>query len=173
METTISDLRRDLLAFDGRDLTALGEIAARHEGHLGYVDGLAALANVGDGHVSHGATWLLKAYLEAGGDVTQSHCRMLISKLDTVRNWASQLHLCQVIRYLRPNAQEAENIVRRLSPRLSRDRPFLGAWSLDALCHIAADHTAYADRAENALSSATRDPAASVRARAKNLRSNL
>ena len=171
METTISDLRRDLLAFDGRNLTALGDIAARHEGDLGYVDGLVALADVSDGQVSQGATWLLKTFLEAGGDVTQSQSRMLISKLDTVANWASQLHLCQLIRYLRPNVQEAKDIVRWLSPLLSHDRPFLRAWSLDALCHIAVDHTAYANRAEKALSSATRDPAASVRARAKNLRS--
>lgn len=173
METTISDLRLDLLAFDGRNLTALKEIAARHDGDLGYVDGLVALADITDRQVSHGATWLVKAYLEEGGEVTKSQSRMLISKLETVENWASQLHLCQVVRYLRPSAQEAEAIVRWLWPLLSHDRPFLRAWSLDALCHIAADYFAYADRAEEALNSASGDPAASVRARAKNLRARL
>jgi hypothetical protein len=64
-------LKRDLLAFDGQNLTALGGIAARHEVNLGYVDGLVAFADISDGQVSQGATWLLKAYLEAGGNVTR------------------------------------------------------------------------------------------------------
>ncbi len=172
LETTISDLRRDLLAFDGRNLTALGEIAARHEGNLGYLDGLVALADGTNGQVSDGATWLVKAYLEAGGELTKPQCGMLISKLETVENWVSKLHLCQVVRYLSPNVQEAEEIVRWLLPLLSHDRPFLRAWSLDALCHVSALNSAYANRAVEALNSAIRDPAASVRARAKNLRTS-
>lgn len=173
LETTISDLRRDLLAFDGRNLTVLGEIAAHHEGDIGYLDGLVALADATDGRVFDGATWLLKAYLEAGGELTKLQCRMLISKLETVENWTTQLHLCQVVRYLSPNRQEAQEIVRWLLPLLSHDRPFLRAWSLDALYHVSARYSAYANRAEEALNSATRDPAASVRARAKNLRTSF
>ena len=173
MKTTISDLRRDLLAFDGRNLTILGEIAARHEGNPGYLDGLVALADGTNGRISDGATWLVKAYLEAGGQLTKLQCRMLISKLETADNWVAKLHLCQMVRYLSPNAQEAEAIVRWLLPLLSHDRPFLRAWSLDALCHVAALHSAYANKAEDVLNSATQDAAASVRARAKNLRSHL
>ena len=166
----ISDLRHDLLAFDGRNLTVLGEIAARYEGNIGYLDDLVGLADGTDGRVSDGATWLIKAYLEASGELTKLQGRMLISKLETVESWTSQLHLCQMARYLNPNTQEAEEIVRWLLPLLSLGRPFLRAWSLDALCHVSALHSAYANKAEEALDAATRDPAASVRARAKNLR---
>ena len=173
LETTISDLRRELLAFDGRNLAALREIAARHEGSPEYVDGLVALADGSDSRVSDGATWLVKAYLETGRELTKLQCRMLISKLKTVENWAAQLHLCQVVRYLSPNAQEADEIVRWLLPLLAHDRPFLRAWSLDALCHVSAFYSAYANRSEEALHSAAQDAAASVRARAKNLRSRL
>ena len=171
MEIAFSGLRHDLLVFDGRDTTALGEIAARYEVDLGYLDGLVALADDADDQISGGATWLIKAFLEAEGKMTKPQSRMLISKLDGVKNWASQLHLCQVVRYLSPSREGAKEIVRWLSPLLSHDRPFLRAWSLDALYHMSAHHPIFASKAEEALKSATRDQAASVRARAKNLRS--
>jgi hypothetical protein len=111
--------------------------------------------------------------LEAGRELSKLQCRTLISKLETVESWAAQLHLCQVIRHLSPNAQGAEEIVRWLLPLLAHDRPFVRAWSLDALCHVSALYSVYASRAEEALNSATRDAAASVRARARNLKSHL
>ena len=166
----IRDLRCDLLAFDGKNVTVLSEIAARYDGNLGYLDHLLATADDAEGHISDGATWLIKAYLDAGGELSKPQCEILISKLGKLETWASQLHVCQLVKHLRPNGQQAETIVRWLTPILSHDRPFLRAWSLDALCHMSAQHSAYADRAMDALNAAMEDPAASVRARARNLR---
>ena len=167
----ISSLRRDLSAFEGRNLTVLGEIAVRYQGCTDYLDGLVTLADDADGKVSSGSTWLLKAHLEAGGDLTRKQSGRLISCFANVDDWTSTLHLCQSVRYLVPNSQEAEHIVRSLRPLLAHDRPFLRAWSLDALCHVSSLHSAFADMAKDALDAAARDPAASVRARARNLTS--
>ncbi|MEM9440715.1 MAG: hypothetical protein AAGA73_09750 [Pseudomonadota bacterium] len=166
----IRDLRSDLLAFDGKNVTVLSKIAVRYGDRLDYVDGLLATADDPEGHRSDGATWLIKAYLDAGGELTKPQFEMLVSKLGALKTWASQLHVCQLVRHLRPNEQQANTIVRWLIPILAHDRPFLRAWSLDALCHASAQHSAYADRAMESLNAAMEDPAASVRARARNLR---
>ena len=91
--------------------------------------------------------------------------------LKTVTAWEAQLHLCQIARHLTVSAKDAGRFATWLEGLLAHKRPFLRAWSLDALCRMALQHERYRTRALQALDAASRDSAASVAARVRRLRS--
>ncbi len=171
MTHDLNNFRGALLAFDGRALTILGEIEAGYGSHGDYVDHLVALADDPIDTVSSGATWLLKSYLEQRGELSSAQTKSLVACLGQVRDWRAQLHLCQPVRFLEVTDALAEPLVSWLEPLLAHRRPFLRAWSLDALCHVARHHARYRAKAQHALKTALADPAASVKARARNIES--
>ena len=158
-----------LAEFDGRSLSVLGEIEAQFGVHDGYLDDLIALAGDRNGAVSGGSTWLLKAYLERGGESSQSQTAEFAKQLSGITEWSAQLHVCQSVQYLRLDLGAAEILAVWLAPLLTHGRPFVRAWSLDALWRTARQHSAFSRQADAALAAAMLDPAASVRARARNL----
>lgn len=162
-------LRQLLLNFDGRALTILGEIEAAFGARCDYVDQLLSLAADNVDTVSSGATWLLKSRLEQQGELSAGQTETLILGINAVRDWSAQLHLCQSIRFLTVTEPLAEPLVSWLEPLLAHPRPFLRAWSLDALCHVAKHNARFMTKAQHALETARADPAASVKARARNI----
>ena len=171
MTIPLEALRDALTAFDGKATTILGEAEARFAEGPGYLEALIALAGDGDERVSGGATWLIKARLEAGGRLGRGETAALLDKLAMITAWDAQLHLCQIARHLTFSAADAEPFSSWLEGLLAHKRPFLRAWSLDALCRVALQHGRYRARALQALDAATQDPAASVKARARRIRS--
>ena len=162
-------LRARLTAFDGRATTILGEAEARFRGRPGYLANLVSLAGDPEPAVSSGATWLIKAHLDAGGALPASEADALLSRLDTIVAWQAQLHLCQIARDLRFGAEQARCFADWLEPLLGHERSFLRAWSLDALCRLALRDEAYRPPAKRALQRAALDRAASVAARVRRL----
>ena len=169
MEGDIDRLRTRLSAFDGRAMTVLGEIAADFGGADDYPDLLITLAGDASGPVSSGATWLIKSRLEKGARLTDVQTAALCARMDSIEDWSAQLHVCQSVQYLEIGSGEAAGLVRWLKPLLTHKRPFLRAWALDALCHVARRHSGFVCLARDALSNGHDDPAASVRARARNI----
>ncbi len=169
MSLDLETLKTRLLAFDGRGLSVLGEIEATcmHEG--GYCDFLIELAGDPEGSVSSGATWLIKARVERGEALSRAQTMILFSWLASVQDWTAQLHICQSVGHLTVEPADAARLASWLTPLLTHKRPFLRAWSLDALCQIARDNSDYAEEARTALAAAAGDTAASVRARARNI----
>lgn len=163
-----------LRAYDGRAVSMLGEIEADFGGEADYVNRLIALAAHQQAEVSSGATWLIKAALiksalERGQPLSAPQTRKLCAHIPDITAWQAQLHICQSAGYLTIAQEDAAAIARWLKPLLTHDRPFLRAWSVDALCRIAAHHSKYAPAAREAVAAAGEDPAASVRARARKL----
>ena len=179
----IKDALRDRLAeFDGRAMSLLGEAEAALGGEPGYIDALLALISDAPdpkGLVGSGPTWLLKSFLEKGGARSAEQTQKLIATLPQEADgahWSTSLHLCQSIRYLDlSGAGSAALWVSTLwvwvKPLLAHKRPFVRAWSLDALGHLAKADEGYRENFEEALRRASEDPSASVRARARGLQS--
>lgn len=165
----MKELLEDLREYDGKAITILGEIEARHGKSAAYAADLVGLAAHETAQVSDGATWLLKAYLESGGTLGAAATRRLFDSLDRITPWQAQLHLCQVMDRLDLPAAQAAAVVAWLTPLLQHKRPFLRAWSMNALQHVAAQHPRFAGAAKAALEAAEKDGAASVRARARNV----
>lgn len=167
---TPESLREELAAFDGKALTILGEIEARHDTKTGYRNALTALASDPTPAIASGATWLIKHYLENDGLLTPYQIDQLLSATPSMTDWMAQLHLCQSIQYLELSEEEAIILIPWLDILMSHQRAFLRAWALDALCHLTRQHAVFSHIAIVALETAEADTAASVRARARNIR---
>jgi len=156
-----------LAAFDGRALTTLGEIDVAFSHVPGYFGALVECANASERHISAGATWLIKSAFEAQREISvdeiTAYCRMI----PRVTDLAAQLHVCQTIQYLQIDGQNVTALADWLSPLLTHERPFVRAWSLDALSHIAIQHPEFEAQARANLIAAEQDSAASVKARAR------
>ena len=163
-------LKKELMAYDGRAVTILSEIAARHRDEKSFLDNVVAMVDAEEENVSSGATWLIKNYLDKGGAFSGSQTAALVTRATKTRSWAAQLHLCQTLGLLAVTEAQAERLMPWLLPLLSHKRPFVRAWSLDVVYHLAERYRRFSTKAETALKSADEDPAASVRARARNLR---
>ena len=166
----MNTLEAALKSYDGKAASILSEIRAKFGGQSAFLPELVRLAAHEDAHVSDGATWLIKDLLEDGVRLTPSQTEDLIGHLDAMSSWQAQLHICQSVRYLEASAPLADVCADWLTPLLRSDRPFLRAWSMDALQHLALRSATLAGRAEAALNAAEQDPAASVRARARRWR---
>ena len=160
-------LRHALGNFDGKAVSMLAEIRAEFGGRKTFVSELVSLAADDEGAVSDGATWLIKNMLDEGNRLTSSQTEDLINCLDAIATWQAQLHVCQSVRHLDVPARQTEAFADWLDPLLQSDRPFLRAWSMDALQHLASRNPNLRRRADASLDAAQRDPAASVRARAR------
>ena len=163
-------LRDQLAAFDRKSPSVLTEAAAIYGSDKTYFDRLADLSADEDDAVSSGATWLIKHHAENGEALAPDQCVTLADHLDRITAWDAQLHICQSARLLPYPDKVTDRLLTFARPLLAHRRPFLRAWSLDLLCHLAERNHGIGSEAETALAHAEKDPAASVRARARNLR---
>ena len=163
-------LEQALARFDGKTTAVLSEIRAAHRDRPAFLTALIRLAAHEDSPISDGATWLIKDLLDDGVRLTQAQTEDLVGQLPAVTSWSAQLHLCQCVRHLDPPAAQESVWADWLSGLLISERPFLRAWSMDGLQHLAARDSRLEARAAAALEAAENDPAASVRARARQWR---
>ena len=166
----MSTLEDAFKAFDGKTTSTLSEIRAAFAGRPAVLSDLVRLAGHEEPQVSNGATWLIKDLLDDGARLSPSQTEALVGHLDAVSSWQAQLHLCQSARHLETPLHLTGIYADWLTSLLTSDRPFLRAWSMDALQHLSLRNAELAGRAAAALDAAERDPAASVRARARGWR---
>lgn len=166
----MSALREALKSFDGKAISLLAEARAKFGDRPRFLSELVRLAADDEAQISSGATWLIKDHLDHGDGLTARQTEDLMGSLDAVTSWQAQLHICQSVRRLEMPPHLARACADWLTPLLCSDRPFLRAWSMDALQHLAGQSADLAARAEAALKAAEDDPAASVRARARHWR---
>lgn len=164
--STLADLRRALTEYDGKATTILSEAAAEHRHLETFLSNLVTLASDTEDTVSDGATWILKAELEAGTDLAKPDTKRLITSLTRITAWQAQLHICQSLsRITVPKAQQPD-LEKWLAPLLTAKRPFLRAWSADALSRL----WGASPETDALLTRMETDSAGSVRARIRALR---
>lgn len=174
----ISALRSELAAIDGvRDTARLealhAELTADAPRDAALTRKLAELCAVDDDNVQVGASWLLRARLEAlaAADArpTPAFVGKLAALLPELRDkWARQ-HLCQCLSLLDVPADAAPAFARFLRDAAGDPAKFLRAWGVDGFVRLSWRHPELADEARELLARADDDEAASVRARARGL----
>ncbi len=163
---SIQELRRELAAYDGRSLTILSELAARHRDQSCFLPSLVKLASDDDTIISEGATWIIKAELEEGRTLSCKDTKTLLLGLDGITAWQAQLHVCQCMRFIPVPDDLAPRLEAWFSALTDAERPFLRAWAVDALCRL----NGASDKTDALLNRMEADDAASVRARVRNLK---
>ncbi len=166
----MNTLEEALKSFDGKATAILSEARATFGDEESLLSGLVPLAAHPESRISDGATWLIRDLLDDGVRLSPSRTEDLVGHFNAAKSWPAQLHLCQSIRHLDLPEHLATRCADWLKPLLQSDRPFLRTWSMDALQHLALRNTNLAGDAKTALDAAEQDPAASVRARARNWR---
>lgn len=162
-------LRASLADYDGRATTILTEAAARFSTGPAYLDDLVSLLGDPEPLVAEAATWLVKYHLEEGAALSPAQTKAVVDGTGQLSTWGSVLQLCQSVRFLAVAPDDAVRLANWISGHLDHKRPFIRAWSLDALCSLARSHHRLRAEAERALTKAKDDPAASVRARVRNI----
>lgn len=140
-----------LRAWDGKTIAALKAVVDDLTVE-DYPDLLLACHNE-DEVTARAASWVLKAAYERGASIPYP-ADLLSSDL----HWEIALHLLQSVQHVAVDLP-----VEVIRPYLTHQKPIVRAWALDAYVRLGA-----ADAAE-VLRNAADDPAASVRARARNL----
>lgn len=135
---------------------------------------LASLCGDEDDNTQVGASWLLRARLEQlaaeGEAVGAEFVAELARQLPAIRDpWARQ-HVCQCLGVLTIPARHALAFADFLRAAADAKPKFLRAWGLDGFVRLSWQHADLASEAEERLAAAEADDAASVRARARNLR---
>lgn len=168
-----SELEQHLLKFDGRAVTLLSETQTACRGVPGYLGDLAVLSFDPRANVSVAATWIIKAELDNGAKLPPDAMEYIVASLGKIRSWQAVLHLCQSVERLNLTSEQAERFIAWAKFYENHSRPFVRAWSLHARAILGQAFSEYAQEVGLALQTADVDKAASVRARARQLRKAL
>lgn len=162
-------LKEDLSEYDGKSTDLLHEILA--DGRPGTARWREAvdLCAGEDPRLAAGASWLFRAWLEAGHPIPGTSLNRLAARLARIEDPWTHQHLCQSLASLEVPAEHAEAFVAFCAAGQQSPRPFLRAWACDGLYRLAQQHPGYTGDAELALQAALEDQAASVRARARRI----
>jgi hypothetical protein len=161
-------IERVVRAFDGQRVGELA-IAVHVDVSDADLDRLVELSTDPDEDVQTAATWLLKAHLEDGVVLGSSRVAALCRDLQRMTAKNAKLHVCQSLGRLAVPARNAEQVARFLRPCATHEYKFLRAWAADAWHRLAGQHPSYIAEAVEVLDAASHDPAASVRARVRNI----
>lgn len=115
------------------------------------------------------ASWCLRAVLEEGVELDRGATAALCRALQRVTHDDARLHLCQSVQHLDIPSRNADQLARFLRAGADGEHKFVRAWAVDGFQHLARQHDRYRREAGEWLERARRDPAASVRARARRI----
>lgn len=160
-------LRDEVAAWDGKSAATIGSIYERFAEQPEFVRSLVAM--VPDPTLQSGATWLLKKFLESGGEIGRRETSRLWSALPSCERWEGKVHLLQSISRLNIAARDklaVEAFIRRC---LADTNKFVRAWAYSGFYELAATHREYREEANELLHAGLSEEAASVRARIRRL----
>lgn len=163
------DLEMCLLAYDGKDPSALIDAREACGDALDFLDRVIAFCGDARPLVSEGASWILKAELDVGAHLTAGQSALVVAQLERLATWAAALHVLQVVEHLTFCEEDAQIFLTWAQGFADHRRPFVRAWSLHARVFLGRRYPALNVDVAAELVRAEDDPAASVRARARRL----
>lgn len=166
-------LEEHLRQFDGKAVSCLTEAQVACRQNPDYPDELIRLCFDPRPLISDGASWILKAELEGGLRPSESQREAITHSLSKITSWQAALHLFQVVELLDLSATQAARFADWSRCYADHRRPFLRAWRLHATVTLNHQHPELGQDVRALLAEAEQDNAASVRARARQLRKAL
>lgn len=166
MSETLED---HLIGVDSNAVGRLSELRSRFRDTPNFLHDVLRLCCDERSEVADSATWILKSEIDDGAKLTSDQIEMLTTRLNAITSWQAMLHVCQISGRMDVSQQQARCLVEWALPLTYHERPFLRAWSLDAVVMLATRFEENKTRADVVLKEALTDRAASVRARARKL----
>lgn len=168
----LADLLRE---FDGRSVEPFREANALLPSAEAVLEQLVDLASEDEAALRIGATWLLKARLEAGTRGGPSVSAEMIRLLTVIEETDAQLHLLQSLPHLDlETAPEVRDVLRnRLHQLLDSKNTFVRAWSYNGLAVLGQSSDADREAALEAFDQVPAGEKASVKARIRHARKSL
>ncbi len=115
-------------------------------------------------------TWLIKHHLENHGDVKSSQMEHLIMKILPGSDWATQLHIFQVLGHFDDPNNEILAIIRAEAERGVRGKnKFLRAWSYQALFYVSSFEESFREELRFLCERAILDESPSVKVRLREI----
>jgi len=160
-------IKREIAAWDGKSAADIKAIYDARNAESSFADTIIALSSTEA--CEKGATWLLKAWLEAGNKLEQCQISKIYRSLDQLKHWEAKLHILQSIPFMTIADDESRNVYNFLVLTLNDQNKFVRAWSYNGLYELSRHHSRYRNESKQYFEMAMRDEAPSVKARIRNI----
>lgn len=154
------------------DANSHAELAAAFEGlDASFVPELLELTEDENPKLQAIASWLLRRGIEGGLEFGRRDWQTWMSHLPALTQWAARLHFCQA--YHSAAIPLSDSARAALEVWCGGENAFVRAWAMSALVRDASLRGGEESRIESIVAQALADPAASVRARARQVVKSL
>ena len=160
-------LEHKIASWDGKSAADIQAIYHSHSAEDGFADAIVALSLTEA--YEKGATWLLKAWLEAGHTLDQHQIAKVYSSLHRLKHWQAKLHVLQSIPFMPVAEAESKSLYNFLRGTMIDQNKFVRAWSYNGLYELSRYHSEYKNETKQYFDMAMRDEAPSVKARIRNI----
>lgn len=160
-------IEQGIEAWDGRSASGIMAVYDSYHTQSDFVESIVDL--VANRAYENGATWLLKAWLEAGNNLEDAQIKVIYGKLNELKHWEAKLHVLQSIRFMPISEAEVKEVYNFLKTTLTDSNKFVRAWSYNGFYELSIQHTKYRSETKQYFEMAMRDEAPSVKARIRNI----
>ena len=160
-------MQKQIAAWDGKSAQGIDAIYQRYCDKATFVsDIIRFLQQV---PLQKGASWLLKKYLETGGELNPADIKKIYILLRHIEHWESQLHILQCIPYMPISKGDKTKVELFLRTCLADSNKFVRTWAYNGFYQLAIQYPEYQEETKLFFEMAMRDEAASVKARIRNI----
>ncbi|MEJ2622173.1 MAG: hypothetical protein P8163_18560 [Candidatus Thiodiazotropha sp.] len=160
-------IEHEIASWNGKSAADIKAIYGAHNRDNNFADTIIALSFTKA--CEKGATWLLKAWLEAGNKLEKPQIAKIYGSLEQLEHWEAKLHVLQSIPFMTIAAAQSSNVYNFLRHTLTDQNKFVRAWAYNGIYELSRQHSKYIDETKQYFEMAMRDEAPSVKARIRNI----
>lgn len=160
-------LEQEIASWDGKSAADIKAIYDVYNADSHFSDTIIALSLTDT--CQKGATWLVKAWLEAGNNFEQAQIAKIYGALDQLKHWEAKLHILQSIPFMSITGNDSSKLYNFLKITLTDPNKFVRAWAYNGFYELSRQHSKYKDETKQYLVMAMRDEVPSVKARIRNV----
>lgn len=127
-------IEQEIASWDGKSADNIKAIYDAHNTESHFSDTIISLSLSED--CEKGATWLLKAWLEAGNKLEQAQVEKIYGSLDQLSHWEAKLHVLQSIPLMPITDTASGNLYAFLRITLTDPNKFVRAWSYNGFYEL-------------------------------------
>lgn len=158
-------LQQAIRAWDGKSASVIQAVFQNFNTEPDFIDQVILLLPATD--CQKGATWLIKATLESGKQLSQDHVNTILKNLNRLTHWESKLHVLQCLSYFTIAQEYRDSVEQCLRTTLADNNKFVRAWAYNGFYVLAKQYPAYQTEAQALFEMAMRDESAAIKARVR------